>query len=266
MIIKKGWSFCVVAAPGNEYIVNQCINRIYNEFGNIDNYEIIIVGNINLNLKNLIKVKVLPFKEEFFSPNLTKISISKFIRTKDIKTFFYKTGAICHKKNLAAKNANYDKLCIMHDYVGLEKGWKEGFEEFGDDWDVSMNIVLNQNNNRHRDWMAWDHPSICDDSKGSGACLIPYDKYTKYMYISGTYFCVKKDFFLANPLDEKLFWGEGEDVEWSLRVREITRFKMNNKSSVKYLKLKDVEDAPNCESWERNRKKMEELFGDKKVI
>ena len=185
---NEGWSFCIVTAPGNEVNLRQCINKIYDEFENVDNYEIVIVGNPDLDKKALKKVILVPFKEEIFGLNFTKNVFLNFLKTGSFKSFFYKTGAICHKKNLAAKNAKYDKLCIMHDYVGLENGWRIGYEEFGNDWEVCMSIVLNQNNSRHRDWMAWDHPEICNDSKGSGACLIPYDKYTKYMYFSGTYF------------------------------------------------------------------------------
>lgn len=261
---NRGWSFCIVTAPGNEDILKQCINKIHDELKDIEKYEIIIIGNPNFENEILKKVKIVPFNEEIFSIKLS--NLKRAVKEFSIKRLFYRTGAICHKKNLAAKNAQYDKLCIMHDYVGLEKGWGEGFERFGDSWDVCMNIILNQDNTRHRDWMAWDHPLVSSSPNGKGACLIPYDKYTKYMYISGTYFCVKRDFFLENPLNEKLFWGEAEDVEWSLRVREKTQFKMNDKSVVKYLKLKDINGAPNCDSWERNRKKIEELFGDKEII
>lgn len=257
----NGWSFCIVTAPKNETMLKQCLNKIHTAFTDIENYEIIIIGNPNITDKKLLeKTKIIPFKEEFFAPSFSWVNIKRVIRQLSLKRFFFKTGAICHKKNLAAQNTQYDKLCIMHDYVGLEDGWKDGFDKFGDNWDISMNIILNQDDSRHRDWMAWDHPSITDKPDGKGACLIPYDKYTKYMYISGTYFCVKKDFFLDNPLDEKLFWGEAEDIEWSLRVREKTKFKMNVKSVVKYLKLKDINGAPNCESWKRNEIKMKEIL------
>lgn len=258
---KVGWSFCIVTAPKNDDILIKCIKKIQQEFIDIENYEILIIGNPKINNSELLKkTKIIPFTEEFFAPSFSWINIKRVIREVSLKRFFFKTGAICHKKNLAAKNSKYDKLCIMHDYVGIEKGWRKGFEEFEDNWDISMNIILNQDNSRHRDWMAWDHPSIADKPDGKGACLIPYDTYTKYMYISGTYFCVKKDFFLNNTLNEKLFWGEGEDVEWSLRVREKTDFKMNIKSTVKYLKLKDIHGAPNCQSWKNNAFKMEEVL------
>ena len=59
------------------------------------------------------------------------------------------------------------------------------------------------------------------------------------MYISGAYWIAKKEFMLKNPLNEILKWGQGEDVEWSLRVRELTEFKINANSIVKLMKYKD---------------------------
>jgi hypothetical protein len=65
-------------------------------------------------------------------------------------------------------------------------------------------------------------------------CLIPYDisHLTKFMYISGGYFIVKKNIMLEFPLDERLGWGEGEDVIWSKQVRQKYKFSMNPHSEV----------------------------------
>ena len=38
------------------------------------------------------------------------------------------------------------------------------------------------------------------------------------------------------PLDENLVWGQGEDVEWSKRVREKYDFNMNTNSTVRIIK------------------------------
>ena len=83
-----------------------------------------------------------------------------------------------------------------------------------------------------------------------------YDLYTNYMYIPGMYFCVKKIFFLTNLLNEKLFWGESEDIEWSKRVRKQTVFKINTYSLVKYLKQKPVDWSV----WLENEKKLNKLL------
>ena len=244
----NGWSFCIVTIPENEDLLFKCIEKIEYEFANADNYEIIIVGNKVNHYKNCIS---LDFQEETFFFSFKHIKAA--ILNKSIKNIFKKSGAICIKKNLAAKYAKYDKLCVLHDYVGLESGWKDGWDNFKEEWEVAMNVILNKDLIRHRDWLVWDYPGI-------GACLLPYNYYCKYMYISGTYFCVKKDFFLKYPLNERLFWGEGEDVEWSLRIREITKFKMNSNSVVKYLKLKPNDDAPYCDSLVNNSKLLEEIL------
>ena len=43
------------------------------------------------------------------------------------------------------------------------------------------------------------------------------------------------------PLDENLVWGEGEDVEWSKRIREKYEFSFNKYSKVKLQKEKNPE-------------------------
>ena len=41
------------------------------------------------------------------------------------------------------------------------------------------------------------------------------------------------------PLDEDIVWGQGEDVEWSDRVREKYKYVMNTHSAVKLDHYKD---------------------------
>lgn len=48
------------------------------------------------------------------------------------------------------------------------------------------------------------------------------------------------------PLNEELYWGDGEDVEWSLRVREKYDFTMNVFSEVKLLKQQSNHDFSEC--------------------
>lgn len=259
----QGWSFCIVSAPGNEHMLSRCIASIEQEFARRNDCEIIVVGGApTAQHSGGIPVRALPFNEEVFSLSWRNIRAAR--KSKSWRRLIYRTGAISQKKNLAAREAQFDKLCIMHDYVGLQSGWRAGFEAFGFDWNVAMNIIQNSDGSRHRDWMCWNHPRLASGHGCIEACLMPYDAHTKFMYISGTYFCVKRDFFLRNPLNENLLWGEGEDVEWSLRVRELTRFRMNTHSTVRYLKLKSLNEAPYCEDWVRNRQRLETLIADAK--
>jgi hypothetical protein len=42
----------------------------------------------------------------------------------------------------------------------------------------------------------------------------------KYQYFSGAYFVAKKSVMQELPLNETLFWGHGEDMEWCDRYKK----------------------------------------------
>jgi hypothetical protein len=149
------------------------------------------------------------------------------------------SGDISIKKNIITNESIYKNIVYMHDYIIFNKDWYDGFLKFGDGFDVCMNRILNLDGSRYRDWCFWK-----DDSQkyiNSNNCLLSYEitHLTNMMYISGAYWVAKKDFMLKNKLNEKLSWGQGEDVEWSIRARKNTSFKMNTFSSVSLLKQKD---------------------------
>ncbi len=223
--LKKGWSIIVITDGHNKDCLDKLIQTAGLELKDSP-YEIIIVGPPNLDINSYKNYNVIhfPYRELLL---------------------WGVPGFISRKKNAGAKLAKYDKLAVSHDYVSFLPGWKKGFDQFGD-FTVGTNIVLNQNGKRHRDWITFDYPGI-------GQAMIPYDKScNKYQYLNGTYFVVKRNFFLENPIDEKHRWGEGEDVWWSMKIREKTNFSMNTLSSVIYSKLK-----PNpSERWQRNSEKL----------
>jgi hypothetical protein len=186
--------------------IYQILYDIKAEFKNID-YEVILVGPDNplIDLTEY-KARIINFDND------------------------EKPAWITKKKNIIAQNAQNDLLCVMHDYITLEKGWFDGFNYFGYDWDVCMNPILTVDKLRFRDWVTWEPVKFVDYSDHSRI---------RDMYVSGSYFCVKKEFLLNNPLDETKRWGESEDVEWSLRCRDKWNYKCNPYSKVKLLKWKD---------------------------
>lgn len=242
----NAWSFCIVTSGSDDDSLLQAIKSIGDEFIHLP-YEIIIVGNTKI-ISDNVKLKIFSFDEKKFS-----FSFKNLFRLK-IRNAFFRTGWITGKKNLAVRLAQYENICLMHDYVKLTPGWLAGFQSFTDDWLVCTTKVFNKDGSRHRDWTTWDYPGV-------GATLLPYSVYVPYMYLSGAYFCVKKFFYLDNPLNEKLFWGEGEDVEWSCRVRKLTHFKINTESSVTYTKLKPLDEAPYCADWVARSVLLDKLLG-----
>jgi hypothetical protein len=147
-------------------------------------------------------------------------------------------GDISIKKNIITDNAIFNNIVYLHDYIKLNEGWYDGFIKFGDDFDVCVNIILNLDGTRFRDWCLW-----LEDAKNYNIYnyLLPYNikHLSKMMYISGAYWVAKRSFMLENRLDDRLNWGEGEDVEWSIRVRKKTNFKINTNSTVSLTKYKD---------------------------
>jgi len=173
----------------------------------IKGYEIIVVGPYEYNRKN---VKSIIFDES------------------------RKSAWITRKKNLIAKTAQYDNLVFMHDYFILGEKWYQGQLCRGNDFEIRMDKIINTDGSRFRDWCIWPHNGNWMDGVVGRECLIPYNisHLTKFMYISGGYFIVKKNIMLEFPLDERLSWGEGEDVIWSKQVREKYKFSMNPHSEV----------------------------------
>lgn len=172
--------------------LNTIIDSI--EKQNIPNYEIIIVGNCDIERNN---TKVISFDENI------------------------KMNWITKKKNIITKESKYEL-----------DGWYEGHLKFGNGFYVLMDKIINYDNSRFRDWTLWENNGCRN--------LLPYDitNLSKIMYISGSYWVSKKSVMEEFPLNEKLSWGDSEDVDWSYRVRVKYDFKMNANSEVKLLKWK----------------------------
>lgn len=180
---------------------------------NIPFYEIIIVGeNIDIDGLDVIKIN--------FNEN-------------------EKPGWITKKKNLIVKNAKYENIVFLHDYIIFDNDWYAGQLISGNNFHIRMDKIENSDGSRYRDWCIWPCNENFMDDLVKRDILIPYymTHLTKYMYISGAYWIAKKKVMEEYKLNEELMWGEGEDVEWSKRVREVFEFNMNINSKVKLLKL-----------------------------
>jgi hypothetical protein len=208
------FTFGIITAGNSDDSLNAVIDSI--EKQNIPEYQILIVGNSNVSRTNTF---IIPFDESI------------------------KQGWITRKKNIVTINSTYDNIVYTHDYVVFEDDWYLGYLKFGENFKICMNKFVNPDYSRFRDWVIWPHNNNFMDSivLPNRECLIPYDmtRLSKYQYISGTYWVGKKDVMMEFPLDENLCWGQGEDVVWSMNVRQKYNFSINPYSTVKSLKFKD---------------------------
>ena len=151
-------------------------------------------------------------------------------------------AGLLEKKNIITDKSSFENIVFMHDYLLLHKNWYKGFVNFGNDFEIAMNKILNPDKSRYRDWTLWPHnDSSVDEIIADNACLLPYDvsNLSKYMYISGAYWVAKKYVMEEFPLNENFSMGESEDVEWSKRIREVYKFSFNKYSKTFLQKIKN---------------------------
>ena len=207
------FTFGIVTSGTADEYVNAAIDSI--ERQSIPEYEVLVVGNSSVERSN---TTVIPFDEG------------------------QKRAWITRKKNLITQNAKYDNVVYAHDYIKYADGWYDGWVEFGEDYYNCMNPILNTDGVRYRDWSIWPHNGNFMDGimAKNKECLIPYTMthLSDYMYFSGAYWVSKKHVMEEFPLDERLSWGESEDVTWSMQVRQKYKFSVNPNSVVQLLKHK----------------------------
>ena len=210
------FTFGIITDGSQNKRLETILDSIYRE--NILEFEVIIVGGTKFESKYYYKH--VPFDESI------------------------KPKWITRKKNIITEEANYDTIVYMHDYVVLQEGWYEGWKKFFKNntqkWNqIYMNQILNNDGTRFRDWTVWGEntPGFPD-----AVWKIPYNytKATTYMVVFGTYWVARREVMLDNPLDEKLLWAQGEDVDWSKQVLPNPKYqyRCNPHSSVFLLKQK----------------------------
>lgn len=145
-------------------------------------------------------------------------------------------GWLPQKKNLIARMAHFENLVLCHDYYVFDFEWYQSYLTFNEGvmWDICSNPQYLIDGNRHAtDWIIWSHPNFPKYHS------LSYNDWTntKYQYVSGGYFLVKRDFLRENPLNENLKPGDPEDVEWSLRVRDKALIRCNSSAIVRHNKI-----------------------------
>jgi hypothetical protein len=202
----------------------------------------ICATNSNKDLHNMIV-------DSIISLNIPKYEIIRLGgnlsgNDKDICVTFdesQKNSWITRKKNLLCQQAKYENIVLLHDYIIFQPNWYLGFLKFGNNFDIAMNVILNSDGTRFRDWCLNPYDVIPPLGPiNNREFFLPYTetRLTHKMYISGAYWVAKTDFMLKNPLDESLVWGQSEDLRWSEIVRNKTKFQMNQYSVVQCLKYK----------------------------
>src|SRR5210317_1817065 len=98
MNMEEGWSFCFVTGGTDDAVYADCLTSIRNDFVGRDDFEIISVGTSSLHDEPQPHMNAIEFKEPVFHPSVRNFRCAR--KTKSLKSLFYRTGAISHKKNI----------------------------------------------------------------------------------------------------------------------------------------------------------------------
>jgi hypothetical protein len=208
-------SFAIVTNGNNDHYLQNTVKSILDL--ELESFEIIIVG-----------------RSEFPNPAVRCVPFDESV----------KKGWITRKKNLAVSLSTGDIVVILHDYMQLNKDWTRSNVKslLNSTWDVAMCRIINADGTRWVDWVLWAQNSVGIRwwFNRALANLVPYKvkNLTRFMYVGGSVMIVRREFMLNNPLEENLSWGEGEDVEWSLRLRKSWSYKMFPEMSITSQKQK----------------------------
>ena len=191
--IKKGWSIIILTYNVNKNLKPKI--EKYKKIFHFKNHEIIILANFN---KNNISIKGV----RLINLNSKKITLGK-------------------KRNLAVQISNYSKLIMSLDYFIINKFKLDNIEREILKNDLLVPKIKTLDKKRYLDWMFLDYPKI-------GKSFCPYKiKDRRYMYFHGSYLILKKKFMEKNLFSNYLDHQQGEDVDWSLKVRKKIKYKLS---------------------------------------
>lgn len=221
-------SFGICVGPDyNEEWLQNLVGSIVNQ--NIPNYEIILVCS---NQNGCVE----------------KLTDRTWAQSNTIK-ILESDGWLPHKKNLIAKTAKYDILCIVHDYYLFDEEWYDGLKEcietkqhYQERWDILSAFVLRgEDGLRGPDWVvnpfhmknfleAPENRDIevelrqlypTENHPMYVVGLNPHEKrLTAIQYVSGGYIMCRKAVLEKVPLNEEMVPGQPEDIEWFARVQK----------------------------------------------
>lgn len=141
-------------------------------------------------------------------PNGLISAIDRYIPTEEPSQL---PAMITIKKNTIAAECRFENLILCHDRFVFDESLSETLQDFGGDFDVCAIQVCDQHGFQIPNWTSFNN------DWQNGLALDP-DNYDENIFYQGSLFLVKKSVMLQHPLNPLLYWGFGEDIEWSRRL------------------------------------------------
>lgn len=109
-------------------------------------------------------------------------------------------------RNAAASTSRFDRIVFLDDDIFLTSRWLSGVERYADA-DLLSTRILSLDGTRTWDWATSGGPG--------GLLLLNYDEIDPFMYLPGGLLIVQAFVWELIRWDERIGYGEGEDVVFS---------------------------------------------------
>ena len=183
------WSFGIITNGQKNDQVCNLIDSIVNQ--NIPNYEILICGEfsyVDYELHPIISIDDVVLENETRAP-------------------------ITIKKNKIVDKSQYQNLVILHDRYLLPINWFLNMKKYGNYFDILTMPNIGPSGGRVNDWGEYlGKPSQIYTEVSH---LLPYKRWSLGWYSQGGLLIMKKSLYEKNRLDDRLFWDELEDIQFS---------------------------------------------------
>ena len=218
------WSFCIPVGPGDATQLNYLVERILS-FTDL-NLEILLSGTPGETFRYGDQVRIVPERRE-------TDQVGDGIN-------------ICTKKNILVEHARHANVCVLHDRVLLPHGFGAIMRRHGEIYAMHTLQCLYFDDYRNMAPIRYSDVNTAVNQSAflgpvgltkDGKTLSVYSpstvwqlmrdgdfkyqhamKYNQSTYSNGSLYICKRKLWSAHPQDERINWGECEDVEHGLRL------------------------------------------------
>ena len=134
-------------------------------------------------------------------------------------------GRLGEMRNRLTEQARFDHLVVADDDLVFLADFYDGLLRFGEDYEVQCVRLLNPDGTRYWDWSTFGGPR--------GHVLLSYAETDPHVYVTGGLCIMKTSVARRLKWDEGIGYYEGEDIEFSFRLRAAgISIKFNSHSTV----------------------------------
>ncbi len=125
------------------------------------------------------------------------------------------------KKNFICGAAQYENICLMHDYVILDENWFSGMKKYGNYFESLGCVQTLENGQRVGDWLTFGMESKKTKNAPFTFGLLEYKDWDEWSYLIRSLNVIKKSVWQQSPWDEDL--SKMDSVEDAVFCHELKK-------------------------------------------